>query len=161
MFSKIFKVTVITFGVFSLSVFIVFTASYFHYSDAVDKQLCDELLVDFVYYAERCLYIWTVFNFIEIMILLVVLLIYKTLFWSLIDVGYELDGRWSGNTNMCQHFLLSLYFRPWKIFQVSCSKHINMFGITELENNLVFFRILIVIRRLKMQIYCSLATLKF
>ena len=80
MISKIIKVFIITFGVFSLSIFVVFTASYFHYSDAVDKKLCDELLVDFVYYAERCLYIWTVFNFIEIMILLVVLFIYKTFF---------------------------------------------------------------------------------
>ena len=78
MFAKIIKVTVITSGVFSLSIFIVFTASYFHYSDAIDKKLCDELLVEFVYYAQRFLYIWTVFNFIEIIILLVVLFIYKT-----------------------------------------------------------------------------------
>ena len=66
MFSKIFKVLVITGTVFSLSLIIVFTASYFHFLDAVDKKLCDEMLVDFAYYAERGLYIWTVFNFIEI-----------------------------------------------------------------------------------------------
>ena len=80
MFSKIVKVFIITGSVFFLSLFIVFTASYFHYVDAVDKKLCDEMLVDIVYYAERGLYIWTVFNFIEIMILLVVLFIYKNFF---------------------------------------------------------------------------------
>ena len=80
MFSKIVKVFIITGSVFFLSLLIVFTASYFHYVDAVDKKLCDEMLVDIVYYAERGLYIWTVFNFIEIMILLVVLFIYKNFF---------------------------------------------------------------------------------
>ena len=82
MISKLFKVIFVTFSVLSLSMFIVFTASYFHYSDAVEKQLCDEILVDFVYYLERCLYLWTVFNFLEIMLLLMVLVLYKTFFWS-------------------------------------------------------------------------------
>ena len=50
------------------------------YSDAVEKQLCDEILVDFVYYLERCLYLWTVFNFLEIMLLLMVLVLYKIFF---------------------------------------------------------------------------------
>ena len=82
MISKLFKVIFVTFSVLSLSMFIVFTASYFHYSDAVEKQLCDEILVDFVYYLERCLYLWTVFNFLEIMLLLMVLVLYKIFFWS-------------------------------------------------------------------------------
>ena len=80
MIVKIFKVFFITGTVFFLSLVIVFTASYFHYMDVVDKKVADEMLVDFVYYAERGLYLWTVFNFIEIMILLAVLFIYKTFF---------------------------------------------------------------------------------
>ena len=78
MIVKLFKVFFITGTVFSLSLVIVFTASYFHYMDVVDKKIADEMLVDIVYYAERGLYLWTVFNFIEIMILLAVLFIYKT-----------------------------------------------------------------------------------
>ena len=81
MIVKLFKVFFITGTVFSLSLVIVFTASYFHYMDVVDKKIADEMLVDFVYYAERGLYLWTVFNFIEIMILLAVLFIYKTFLW--------------------------------------------------------------------------------
>ena len=80
MFSKILKVVVITLSVFFTSYFIVLMASYFHYSDAMDKKLCDDLLMVFCYYAQRCLYLWSVFNFIEVMLLLVVVFVYTTFF---------------------------------------------------------------------------------
>ena len=43
MIVKLFKVFFITGTVFSLSLVIVFAASYFHYMDVVDKKIADEM----------------------------------------------------------------------------------------------------------------------
>ena len=59
---KMVTAFVITFIAVSLSSFIVYTTSYFQYSDAMDKTLCDKLLIDFVYYI---LYVWIAFKFIS------------------------------------------------------------------------------------------------
>lgn len=84
MFSKVIKVLVVTFSVFFTSYFIMVIASYFYYSDAMDKLQYLVIfiwkLATFVYYAQQSLKVWAVFNFLEVMLILVVLLIYTIFF---------------------------------------------------------------------------------